>query len=798
MDIARLGLAIDSSAVKSATSDLDRLTPSAARAERATSGLEAAARKANEALRQLAYSKDGALAGFATGLEQTARTLNDMSAVGQRGLDQLRAKFSPLFAAQQQYKQQLGDIKDAHRLGALTQAEYEKAIETTKTSFVRQVSAIRNGTAQFKGISFEARNLGFQLVDVAQGALMGQSAFQIFAQQGGQVAQVIATSPRGLGGLVKELGAGLRALISPATLAAGTVGLLAVGAYAAYSSWKTFALQLDDTAKIAGTTSSAMAQLQAAASFKGIEQGDFAKGIQGFAAQLYQARNNIGDMVQMLRVNGVSAAGDFSTVLGRVADLVKDAAGNTELQFRILRSAGLPATMEWVRFLSQGADGIKQASSETVKLANEMSELAQQARESNEAWDKFWTNFGLKGQAATTKAILALNILTDKAKIALGAAPAPETPAGMVASRFGASNTVNTPLLTGLQKRAAAMRGDSPIVDPSIAAANIARQQQYLSLLGQTMTAEQAKLAIDLQVQAAALNGVNIDSKRAELLKQLAYEQALGITAIKAATDATNIEAAAIGMSIGQATAHAAAQNAINDARRRGVELLPQEIALIYQNAEALGQATQRADQMRFAYDTFKGTFVEFGQNLRRGESLWDSFAKSGVNALGKIADKLMEMAVMNLWSAAFGNANPIASFGSGLVQGLFASTARSGGLVGSLTNRAFVHPAYFDDAPRFSTGGRITDDGVPIIAHPGERILNRQQTRAYDEGRGSAPPVVQITNQYTFQGVEPGMEARMKAYIDQGDRNSVEQSVKAVATVSGNTPAYRGQVAGR
>ncbi|MFK4492219.1 phage tail length tape measure family protein [Bradyrhizobium sp. USDA 336] len=54
-------------------------------------------------------------------------------------------------------------------------------------------------------MSADAKNLSYQLVDVVQGVASGQPVFQVFAQQAGQIGQVIATSKRGLTGLFKEL-----------------------------------------------------------------------------------------------------------------------------------------------------------------------------------------------------------------------------------------------------------------------------------------------------------------------------------------------------------------------------------------------------------------------------------------------------------------------------------------------------------------------------------------------------------------------------------------------------------------
>lgn len=56
---------------------------------------------------------------------------------------------------------------------------------------------------------------------------------------------------------------------------------------------------------------------------------------------------------------------------------------------------------------------------------------------------------------------------------------------------------------------------------------------------------------------------------------------------------------------------------------------------------------------------------TDFTHALSSGSNAWSSFAQAGTNALNKISDKLLSMAVDNLWSKAFGGA------GSGLLGGL-------------------------------------------------------------------------------------------------------------------------------
>jgi hypothetical protein len=317
---------------------------------------------------------------------------------------------------------------------------------------------------------------------------MGQSAFQIFAQQAGQVGQILATSPTGLGGLMKQLGGSVAGMLTPTRLLGASLVGLGVGGYAAFQSWKNFALTLDDVAKQAGETSSKMAQLQAVASFKGIDAEEFAKGVGTFSQQIYLAKQNMGGLVEVLRANGVSAAGNFTTIFGKAADLIKNASGEQQ-RLVLLQQMGLPATMDWVRLMSQGSDGIKKASDEAAKfggVAND--EMVKKAREADQEWNKFWTNFSQGAKQATVSGVAAVAGVMQKIRQA------------QVDARRG---TIFTPLSGGSQLRQSAADEFYRATNASSAVKNrntldkdsilrdIALAQTRLGPLGQTPTAKE-------------------------------------------------------------------------------------------------------------------------------------------------------------------------------------------------------------------------------------------------------------------------------------------------------------------
>jgi len=88
---------------------------------------------------------------------------------------------------------------------------------------------------------------------------------------------------------------------------------------------------------------------------------------------------------------------------------------------------------------------------------------------------------------------------------------------------------------------------------------------------------------------------------------------------------------------------------------------------------------------------------TDFGQQIRNGVSALDALRTAGVNALGRIADKLMQMAADDLWKAAFG--------GSGGI----------GGFVGQL----------FSGLPKFAMGTSSAPGGLAIVGERGPEVVN-------------------------------------------------------------------------
>ncbi len=335
-----------------------------------------------------------------------------------------------------------------------------------------------------------------------------------------------------------------------------------------------------------------------------------------------------------------------------------------------------------------------------------------------------------------------------------------------------------------------------------------ANTAQKINLLGSQATVMDKVALAQLSINNAAREGITLTPQQIENARELAKEQALGTLQMKQQADSAKIEAATVDMAVGPATAYRLEQERMAQALRDKQPLSAQDIAAIKQQAAAAGEAAQSLEKMRVQSDIkfqtgtaflsdediqiaqkLRGLYgndipaamqsaeaaqirfangmkdlhdltTSFGQDFlsafQQGKSLWDAFGQAGQNALNKIASKLLDMAVNNLWSLAFpsggggflsllglggGGSSAVSNFNAG---GSLAAIHHAGGMVGSGSQARYVHPAYFESAPRMHGGGGIdwAAGERPIIGLTGERVLNRSETAAYNSGKATPPQI--------------------------------------------------------
>jgi hypothetical protein len=172
------------------------------------------------------------------------------------------------------------------------------------------------------------------------------------------------------------------------------------------------------------------------------------------------------------------------------------------------------------------------------------------------------------------------------------------------------------------------------------------------------------------------------------------------------------------------------------------------------QIASAAAQATAQELRLNQALASTKGLVTDvvsgfakdFRNALEQGATKWEAFKQAGVNALGKISDKLIDIATQQLVSKAFGAA--IGSFGGSLslgnaggTAGALAAVHHSGyGPGDRITHGRVAFPADFKNAPRLHSG--IGPGERPAIIRDDESVLTPGQMRALGGARSAAPVI--------------------------------------------------------
>lgn len=575
-----------------------------------------------------------------------------------------------------------------------------------------------------------------------------------------------------------------------------------------------------DLGKLTGLGSQGVQGLQSTAGSKGITSEAFAAGIIAFNQQIPTAKAGIGSLGELLRGNHVTVK-NTEDAFFKVADLVKNARTETEKE-SILRQAMLPATLDWVRYMGQGADAIRAAAAGTSKLTDAQIEGAQKVRDT---WNDTWQKFRDGGTLAIADLVTKFEGLEKAGAKAVGNSSFANSSfwnmfSGSDADRakrqmqFGAQQGGGSQLTqsgadafynaTGANRSTPSGAPTRDVAtEKAIAQDRISKAQQYLGLLGATTTALEARRAVELQIQSAGLNGVGIDSARAETLKRLAEEQNLGITAMRQSADAARVEAETIGMSVGKAQEYVAVQNALNEARRNGKVLTEGNVESIRNEARALGEAAQHADTMRWTYTNLvQGPMQTFRSSIASGATAWDAFKAAGSSALNAISTKLMDMAANGLWQAAFPGGG--GGFG-GLLSGLFggtdggASTFNLGGSAGAIFAKGGI-PSASSDISRYSNqvvskptffakGGNVMGEAGPEAVMPLVRTPDGNLGVRSQGGASQSPVSVTIVQHNDFRGADPGSEARINAKLQKVKQEAVSEATQAVSRLNMNAP---------
>lgn len=262
---------------------------------------------------------------------------------------------------------------------------------------------------------------------------------------------------------------------------------------------------------------------------------------------------------------------------------------------------------------------------------------------------------------------------------------------------------------------------------------------QRIALLANLATVEDQVRAKELELAAAGLQGVGVSKEQRDAILNATRAQAemsrvqdqasIGVFSFK---DANKAAADTLRMWQSQGLLDPANLKHFASASNlaaKSVEALADQAKVAGSSLPMFQQALNDAGNARKQLDSLmvegmnvnRGFFVEFGQQLRSGASAWEAFKESGLNALSKIADKLMQMAADNLFASAFGGSSGGAGGLAGILGGLFGGGGSGSVPVMSSGLGAGTGGLSF---PMFANGGTLSR-GWGVVGERGPELIN-------------------------------------------------------------------------
>lgn len=633
-----------------------------------------AARSAAEANQQLetartsvAMARQGAIdASFGIGAA-TGNRGADIAAYG-RELDQLRAQFNPLFAAEQRHEASLVAIQRAHQLGAISTAEMSQAVTREGIAYAQAVAAIDGNTeAMQRNAAVRAgrsggegglatANIAAQFQDIAVTSAMGMSPLQIALQQGTQISAAFGNM--GAAGAVKALGEAFLSIISPVSLV--TIGLVA-GAAAAIQFFSGLREEEVSAAEALEAHKDKLDELLAGyeqartAAYQVLDQGvtrPEASVVSDLGAFREDALERYSELLQAITVQQAQFQQDVD--LSLQADGPDALVGMMQRVLDIVTEAGLGAETTAAEFdsLDTALTLIKNSGADDsiVYIAERMLELVQAARSGHDTVDSLTA---------------ALDAIPRDIQIRLS-----------VGAEFGNSIDQIQDLYIDPRSRFDIARENlQNSYDQAAATAQsygdiVGAGEEYTRVLASIDAAEDEveskKAARSAAASARSAAEVSAFDRQIKSIQERAAAQQVETNVIGLGTFAS--ERARIVLQL----ENAAREDAIGLSAGRAAQI--QEEATAYAmvaaaQEKAVEQQRAATEQMDFYKGTATGFLTDLRRGLMDGTAGWDDFGNAAANALDRIADRAAEMAGNGLIDLLFNSV--LSGIGGGLGSGL-------------------------------------------------------------------------------------------------------------------------------
>lgn len=653
-----------------------------------------------------------ALGDSSLGIDEIAadfRQATDEAQLYKSVLDQVRAKYDPLFAVSQRYETELRGIAEAEEMGALSALGAAQARERAAQAMAPIGSKLQGIGQSAQQANAYIANLGFQANDIFVMLAAGQNPMMLAIQQGTQIAQVFVMMRKEGQALGPAIGSALMGMVNPISLV--TIAAIALGGYVVQSFLSVeggAAKAKDAIAELSGSLAdyknfvdtSATSTLELTKRF-----GDFASQVKGFAE--YMEGVSLGSVLTDLD----TAIAPMKPRLNEIVTALRQVAEAKELISRtqIMVDQGLanPADILVAR------DALELFQAKLDDAAASLGILPEQAGELLAALDKLDAAEGvlqIRNQAAETLAMIQawypagdqlsgplatiashLNkIVTDTAEAA-GETLSLKEIAGGLSGLFVAADGAAAGLATTLA-RAAGFAW-------SIAAARAAAFDAYNlnNLAGSKEYSGRGEDPRDF------LSGGNRDRSGAFI-----YDGP--------ALDALNRPSKGAKGGGAKAERDALAELVAEQMRQiEALKILDPVQAQILKHHEALANATEAERAKVEALVAERMRLEEVRERLdaieQAGKSAFTGLitgAYSFSEALSMVLSKLVEMAASDVWDLIWGGG----SGGGGI-----------GSIIGSILGLA--------DGGKVSGPGGPRDDRIPALLSDGEFVVNAAATAA-------------------------------------------------------------------
>lgn len=229
---------------------------------------------------------------------------------------------------------------------------------------------------------------------------------------------------------------------------------------------------------------------------------------------------------------------------------------------------------------------------------------------------------------------------------------------------------------------------------------------------------------------AAQQAGIPVTQQLKDKIQDLAQDASDAAEALARARVASDI-------SFGRQTAFLSAEDVA----------IARQLSTIYGNdvSASLGSSEAAAirlnnalsDINRTGQDTTRGFLVDFNQQVRNSVSGLDALKTAGANALGRIGDKLAQMASDNLWSSAFGGSGGLGGFFAKLLGGGGAATVSFAGASALYDDGGYTGPGDKRKPAGIVHKGEVVWSQEDVARNGGVAVVDamRRGRRGYDDG---------------------------------------------------------------